>query len=87
MNDRPGSSRAGNDSDMAYDRESTDGTPRWVKVSGIVALLLALVVAVILLIGGGEHGPSRHGPSGGSDDQTPPARVTEGHQPPAGGHG
>lgn len=31
--------------------------PRWVKVSGIVLLLLAVLLVVMLLSG---HGPSRH---------------------------
>jgi hypothetical protein len=35
------------------------GTPRWVKVFGIIALALVVVVVVLLLIRGG-HGPSRH---------------------------
>ena len=35
-------------------------TPRWVKVFGIIALVLVLLVVVKLLIGGGGHGPGRH---------------------------
>jgi hypothetical protein len=35
------------------------GTPRWVKVFGITALLLVIVVVVLLVTRGG-HGPSRH---------------------------
>lgn len=43
------------------DRESGSGTPRWVKVFGIVALLVALLVAILLLtVGPGGHGPGRH---------------------------
>lgn len=39
--------------------------PGWVKVSGIVALVLALLIAIVLLTGiGGPHGPARHEPSG-----------------------
>ena len=48
------------------------GTPRWVKVFGIIALVLALLVGIMLLAGG-EHGPGRH---------IPPASVTEDHTPP-----
>jgi len=35
--------------------------PRWVKLfaAGIIALILLAVV--VLLVSGGEHGPSRHG--------------------------
>ena len=48
------------------------GTPRWVKVSGIIALILILLVVVVMLLGGGEHGPMRHIPSGSSRTNTPP---------------
>ncbi len=46
------------------DRRSTVGTPRWVKVSGIIALVLILLLVVMMLVGGGNHGPGRHVPSG-----------------------
>jgi hypothetical protein len=37
------------------------GMPRWVKVSlAVAAVLLVLAIAVMLLFGGGEHGPGRH---------------------------
>jgi hypothetical protein len=48
---------------MRPDRGSTTGTPRWVKVSGIVALVLVLLVLVVMLFVGGNHGPGRHGGS------------------------
>jgi hypothetical protein len=35
------------------------GVPRWVKVSGLVALVVVLLVVVMLLIPG-NHGPGRH---------------------------
>ncbi len=39
----------------------TTGTPRWVKVSGIIALVLVLLFVVVMLTGlGGNHGPRRH---------------------------
>jgi hypothetical protein len=39
------------------------GTPRWVKVFGIIVLVLVLLVAIIIATGlGGEHGPGRHLP-------------------------
>ena len=34
-------------------------TPRWVKVFGIIALLVVLLF-VVLLIAPGPHGPGRH---------------------------
>ena len=48
------------------------GTPRWVKIAGIVAIVLVLLVSIIVFTGvGGPHGPSRHMPSGSA----PPANV------------
>jgi hypothetical protein len=49
-------------------------TPRWVKVSGIIALVVVLLVVIVLVtgLGGpGGHGPSRHLPSGDAGGQTP----------------
>lgn len=45
------------------DPGSTTSTPRWLKVFGIIALVVILLVGILLLIGG-EHGPGRHAPSG-----------------------
>lgn len=61
------------------------------KVLGIVALVLILLVGVLLLTGGGNHGPGRHTGSGDAGSQAPPSSVPEsggsgGHTPPAGGH-
>ena len=51
---------------------STYRTPRWVKVFGIVALTLILLVIVVLVTGiGGEHGPGRHIPSGNAGGVSP----------------
>jgi hypothetical protein len=38
-------------------------TPRWVKVFGIIALILVLLVVVLLLFGPDSFGPGVHGPS------------------------
>lgn len=51
--------RAKSDSDAENEPGSTwadERTPRWVKVFGIIALALVLIVAVIHLRGGGLHG-------------------------------
>lgn len=71
MTDRP--RYPGDDSGRVYDRDSTTGMPRWVKVAGIIVAVVALMVVVVVLLTGGNgggsgggHGPARHG-SGGSD--------------------
>jgi hypothetical protein len=55
--------------------------PRWVKVSGLVALAVVLLVVVMLLLPG-NHGPGRH--FGG---QAPLVGVTEVTEPATGGTG
>lgn len=49
------------------------GIPRWVKVFGIIGIVLVLLVVIIMFTGvGGEHGPSRHMRSGDAGGHTPP---------------
>ena len=62
---------------VAYDpfeNNSTYRTPRWVKIFGIIALIVILLVVVVLVTGiGGEHGPGRHmrpSTNGGSDSSS-----------------
>jgi hypothetical protein len=55
-------------------RQPYPGTPRWVKVSGIVVILLVVLVAIMLLAG---HGPGRHGLSGGAGSRVVLSGVTE----------
>ncbi len=67
------------------------GTPRWVKVFGIIALVLVLLVGIALLTGAGSHGPGRHAPSGDVDGPAPSSSLTEsggagGHAATAGSH-
>jgi len=45
----------------AVEHQSTYRTPRWVKVFGIIALALVLLIGV-MLISGGEYGPGRRMP-------------------------
>ena len=53
------------------DRSLTYSTPRWVKVFGILLLLLVLLAIVVFVTGlGGEHGPGRHTTSGDSSNST-----------------
>jgi len=42
---------------------STTITPRWVKVFGIIVIVLVLLVGIMML--SGSHGPGAHAPSGG----------------------
>ena len=70
--------------------DDVSGTPRWVKVSAIIALALIVLVVVALLVGGGNHGPGRHS-SGDAGGQTPSSSVAGSedaadHTPPAGSH-
>ena len=50
---------------------STAGTPRWVKVFGVIALVVVVVFVVLLLARGGEHGPGRHSLGAGSEHLRP----------------
>ena len=36
------------------------GTPAWVKTTGKIIALLALVLIAAMIFGGGKHGPWRH---------------------------
>ena len=56
------------------------GVPRWVKITGLVVLLL-VVAFVVSSLAGVNHGPGQHG-SGGA----PAGGAPEGHTMPAGGH-
>jgi hypothetical protein len=64
--------------------DMAEGTPRWVKVFGVVALLVIAVVLVLILTGrGGPHSPRRHiapaatTPTGGEGGHTgPPPGIT-----------
>jgi len=43
------------------------GVPRWVKLFVITALALVLLMVVVMLLAGGQHGPGRHLSSVGFD--------------------
>jgi len=75
MADLPPYPDTGDDTGVGPHRGTTavyPGTPRWVKVFGIIALVLVLLVVVMIFTGGGSHGPGRHLPSGGADGHAPP---------------
>ena len=63
------------------------GTPRWVKVFGIIFIVVVLLVVARIFIGG-EHGPSRHTPAGDAGSQVSSSSVAaEDRVPPEGGRG
>jgi hypothetical protein len=70
MADSPRSGHAGDPPDPRVGRTSSAGAPRWVKVFGIVGLVLVVLFAVLHLTGnslGGHdlhrgHGPTQGGP-------------------------
>jgi hypothetical protein len=53
----------GGDRDLA----PATGTPRWVYVSGAIALVVVIVVVIVHLAGGGFRGHGPAGVPGGSD--------------------
>lgn len=57
------------------------GLPPWVKVSGIIVVVLAGVGVILALILGGDHGPGRHLPGG---DPPPTIEQPRNHTPPVG---
>jgi hypothetical protein len=60
------------------------GTPRWVKMFGIIAIVLVLLMAMMLLSG---HGPGRHTSSGDARGQVTPSSFMQEHAPAGGGRG
>lgn len=53
--------------------DATSGPPRWVKVFGITAVVVLVLVVIMLLAGG--HNPGRHSGSG-RGGHAPPSRLT-----------
>lgn len=77
------------DSGMGPDRGPTAGTPRWVKVFGIITIAVVLLFAILLLSGRG-HGPGRHlsgALAGPSSFGGVAAGSADGPAPSAGGRG
>ena len=72
MADPPRARDPGEAADLAADRGSPPGMPRWVKVSGIIVAVLVLLLLIVLLLAGG-HGPRRHlsGGAGGHARRAP----------------
>jgi hypothetical protein len=66
MADGPVEPEPGDNTGGGLDREPSAGTPRWVKVFGLIALVVVVLFVVVLLVDGAEHGPSRHSLGSGS---------------------
>lgn len=60
MADRPSYPGTDDDGSVGPTADGPPSTPLWVKVFGIVGVVLVLLVVVMLLFGGGNHGPGRH---------------------------
>ncbi len=60
MADLPADPDTPDDSSLGSDRGMTPSTPRWVKVFGIIAIVVILLFVMLMLAGGGSHGPGRH---------------------------
>ncbi|NUQ73897.1 MAG: hypothetical protein HUU21_10095 [Polyangiaceae bacterium] len=56
MADPPPYPDPGDDTGVGPDRESSTSTPRWVKVSGLITVIMVLLFVVVHLAGGGFRG-------------------------------
>lgn len=56
MSEQPPYQDPNGDTGVKPDGESGAGAPRWVKVFGIIALVLVLLFVILHLIGGGLGG-------------------------------
>ncbi len=65
----------GDDTSVRPGPGATTGTPRWVKVFGIIALVVVLLFVILLFTRGpvGDHGPDRHTSSGDNGGQMLPS--------------
>ncbi len=71
MADAPTHPGPGDDAGADIGGEPPVHAPRWVKVSGVIALVVVAMLALLLLAGGGQHGPGRHAPSGDQQQRHP----------------
>jgi hypothetical protein len=68
MADRPPSPETTYRTDVAP--APRPATPRWVKVFAVIAAAV-IVVFLVLLLSGGDHGPGRHSRPSGGERHTP----------------
>lgn len=69
----------GRPSNMGSQAEPAPSVPRWVKVFGLIGLVLVVLVIALQLLGGNSHGPGRHNPDA---DTQPSVTSAVGHVPP-----
>ena len=55
------------------DNQNYPGTPRWVKVLGMVVAGVAVAAVLLMIFGGGQHGPLPHFSSPGVTHPEPAA--------------
>ena len=60
------------------DARGRPATPWWVKVIGIGLLVVLILAVIVLVVGGGRHGPWIHGAAG-----LPPVAIAMSHYTPA----
>jgi hypothetical protein len=65
MDDLPAYFDSDGDTGVGTDPVSTTSAPRWVRVFGIIVIVLVLLSVIFMFTGvfGGEHGPGSHIPS------------------------
>lgn len=56
-------------------KEAPPGMPRWVKVSAVVVLVVALALLVIMALTGVEHGPGLHTGTGDTSGIVAPVAI------------
>jgi uncharacterized cupredoxin-like copper-binding protein len=56
-------------------------TPRWVKGLGVALVTTALVVVIVMIVSGGQHGPGMH--TGGGPSEAPNGAPSDGVGGPA----
>ncbi len=89
MTDAPRNHDLQSDTGDGTDRGAPPGMPGWVKLSGVIVIILVLLVVGLMFIVDrqGGHGPGQHGAGGQSAGQVEQAlrgEVTRGEAPSKG---